>query len=61
MAGGMPEQSFRRDLDPIEHAFLQKRSSGHMSEREHAVQTALAFGFLLAVSGALIAVGLLLH
>lgn len=56
----MPDRSSRRALDYVEHAVLQEHRSARLSEREHAVQTALAFGFLLAVSGASIAVSLLL-
>lgn len=57
----MPDRSSRHALDQVEHASLHEHPSVLPSEREHAVQTALAFGFLLAVSGALIAVSLLLQ
>lgn len=57
----MLERSSRSALDHVEHAVLQERPSARLSEREHTVQTALAFGFLLAVSGTSITVSLLLH
>lgn len=55
------DQTISRRHDPVEHDLSQERPAGRLSEREHALQTALAFGFLLAVSGASMAVGFLLH
>lgn len=58
---GMPDQSFRCYAARIERAKLYERPRSRRSEREHAVQTSLAFGFMLAVSGASMAAACLLH
>lgn len=57
----MSDHCFRCRSDCIECVDLHERSSNRLSEREHAVQTVLAFGFMLAVFGASMAAACLLH
>jgi hypothetical protein len=55
-----PDRSFQYYRNHIEHAKLQRAPISRMSEREHAVQTALAFSSMLVIAGASIVMNWLL-
>ena len=50
----MPNRPFRYYSEYIKHARLKKPPAASFSEREHAVQTALAFGLILAIASVLL-------
>ena len=57
----MSDLSSRCRSGRIESVDLHERSFNRLSEREHAVQTVLAFGFMLVAFGASMAAACLLH